>query len=111
MVESPGDGSSAPRGYCPCEVSIHRHSFLVPVQSWDENSAKAEVGRLVDDYQRAKSDGRYSRFSEEETKKDFILPLFGALGWRVTSADVSAEERILRGRADYGFKVSGVTKF
>jgi type I restriction-modification system DNA methylase subunit len=81
------------------------------VQSWDENSARADIGRLVDYYHRTKSDGRYSHFSEEETKKDFILPLFRALGWRVDSSDVSAEERILRGRADYGFKVGGVTKF
>ena len=81
------------------------------MQSWDENVAKADVARLVDEYQRAKYDGRYSHFSEEETKKDFILPLFHALGWHVDSSDVSAEERILRGRADYGFKVGGVTKF
>lgn len=78
---------------------------------WDEAHAKAEVERLVEDYQRARSDGRVSRFSEEETKKDFILPLFRALGWRVDSAEVSAEERVLRGRADYGFKIGGVTKF
>ncbi len=91
-------------------MNTNRSLFTV-VQSWDEGLAKAEVGRLVDDYQRTKSDGRYSHFSEEETKKDFILPLFGALGWRVDSSDVSAEERILRGRADYGFKIGGVTKF
>jgi type I restriction-modification system DNA methylase subunit len=78
---------------------------------WDEANAKAEIARLVEDYERSKSDGRFSRFSEEETKKDFILPLFRALGWRVDSSEVSAEERILRGRADYGFKIGGVTKF
>jgi type I restriction-modification system DNA methylase subunit len=81
------------------------------VENWDENLAKANVGRLVAEYQLSKSDGRYSRFREEETKKDFILPLFRALGWSVESSEVSAEERILRGRADYGFKIGGVTKF
>ncbi len=78
---------------------------------WDEAVAKTKIARLVEDYTRARSDGRYSHFSEEETKKDFILPLFRALGWRVDTSDVSAEERVLRGRADYGFKIGGVTKF
>lgn len=81
------------------------------MQPYNEDAAKSEVSRLVEEYERSKSDGRFSRFSEEETKKDFILPLFRALGWRVDSSEVSAEERILRGRADYGFKIGGVTKF
>ena len=80
-------------------------------KSGTRRKAKSEIARLVEDYERSKSDGRLSRFSEEETKKDFILPLFRALGWRVDSSEVSAEERILRGRADYGFKIGGVTKF
>jgi type I restriction-modification system DNA methylase subunit len=82
-----------------------------PAGEWNETRAKAEIARLVEDFERSKSDGRFSDFSEEETKKDFILPLFKALGWRVDSSEVSAEERILRGRADYGFKIGGVTKF
>jgi type I restriction-modification system DNA methylase subunit len=81
------------------------------VQPYDEGGTKSEVTRLVAEYELSKTDGRYSRFSEEETKKDFILPLFRALGWRVDTSEVSAEERILRGRADYGFKLDGVTKF
>ncbi len=70
-----------------------------------------QIGELVEDYQRSKTDDRFSHYKEEETKKNFILPLFRALGWRVESDAVSAEERIRRGRADYGFKVSGVTRF
>jgi len=81
------------------------------VEPYSDTTAKAEVARLVGEFERAKSDGRHTRLSEEETKKNFILPLFKALGWRVDSSDVSAEERILRGRADYGFKIGGVTKF
>jgi type I restriction-modification system DNA methylase subunit len=87
------------------------------VQEWDEPAAKAEVARLVSEFERARAEGRLShytdsRFGEESTKKDFILPLFRALGWKVEdSREVSAEERVLRGRADYGFKIGGVTKF
>jgi type I restriction-modification system DNA methylase subunit len=87
------------------------------VGNWDEASAKAEVARLVGEFERARDEGRLSRyadsrFGEESTKKDFILPLFRALGWKTEdSREVSAEERVLRGRADYGFKIGGVTKF
>jgi hypothetical protein len=87
------------------------------MDGWDEAEAKTEVGRLVQEYERALSAGRLpqhgdAQFGEESTKKDFILPLFRALGWRVEdSREVTAEERILRGRADYGFKIGGVTKF
>jgi type I restriction-modification system DNA methylase subunit len=87
------------------------------VQAWDEAAAKLEVARLVREFEEAKSEGRLSRYGdsrygEEATKKDFILPLFRALGWRVEdSREVSAEERVLRGRADYGFKIADVTKF
>ena len=87
------------------------------MQGWDESAAKVEVSRLVSEFEQAKAEGRLSRygdnrFGEESTKKDFILPLFRALGWRVEdSREVSAEERVLRGRADYGFKIGGVTKF
>ena len=82
-----------------------------PSSQWDQEVAKAEVERLVADYERAKTAGTLSRLTEEDTKKNFILPLFRALGWKVDSSDVSAEERVLRGRADYGFKIGGVTKF
>ncbi len=88
-----------------------------PPTPWDETAAKAEIARLVGEYQQASAEGRLTRygdtrFGEESTKKDFILPLFRALGWRVEdSREVSAEERVLRGRADYGFKIGGVTKF
>lgn len=82
-----------------------------PYFPWDQAGAKSEVERLVAEYERAKSAGSLSRLTEEDTKKNFILPLFKALGWRVDSGDVSAEERVLRGRADYGFKIGGVTKF
>lgn len=83
---------------------------LTPAE-WDEAAAKSEVARLVSEYERAKSEGSLSRFSEEDTKKNFILPLFRHLGWRVDSDEVTAEERVLRGRADYGFRIGGVTKF
>jgi type I restriction-modification system DNA methylase subunit len=104
----PGHPQNEP---CACVRVQDPACLQAIVYAWDEPAAKLGVARLVEEYERSKTDGRYSRFSEEETKKDFILPLFQALGWRVDSSEVSAEERILRGRADYGFKIGGVTKF
>jgi len=52
------------------------------------------------------------QFNEENTKKDFILPLFRHLGWDVTNSDeVAAEEKSSNGRVDYAFKIGGVSKF
>lgn len=46
------------------------------------------------------------------TKKDFILPLFDALGWKTAdSREVTAEEKISKKRVDYGFRISGISKF
>jgi len=46
------------------------------------------------------------------TKKDFILPLFRALGWNTEdSTEVTAEEKISKKRVDYGFRINGIQKF
>lgn len=49
--------------------------------------------------------------NESQTCKDFILPLFAALGWRVYSDEVATEENIGGKRADYTFRLNGVAKF
>lgn len=70
------------------------------------------VARLVATYAEIRQQGRISKFTEEETKKDLILPLFHALGWKVhDSREVTAEEHVLRRRVDYGFRINGITKF
>ena len=57
-------------------------------------------------------EGRIGKYNEEMTKKDFILPLFDALGWNtVDSREVSAEERVSKQRVDYGFRINGIPKF
>ncbi len=81
---------------------------------WTAESARQTVERLQAKYQRIQRDGLATHYKEEETKKDLILPLFGALGWDTSNErayEVSAEERVSRGRVDYGFKLNGVTKF
>ena len=51
-------------------------------------------------------------FNEANTVNAFIRPLFEALGWDFPNIDeVEAEKTIVKGRADYVFKVKKVSKF
>ncbi len=51
-------------------------------------------------------------YGEDNTRKDFILPLFRALKWDIhSSAEVSAEERVSRGWVDFAFRISGIPRF
>jgi len=42
----------------------------------DEKLVKQEIQKLVDKFERIKEEGKYKKYNEENTKKDFILPLF-----------------------------------
>ena len=78
----------------------------------DESGAKFVVAQLVEKFREVDRKGKTARYNEEETKKDFILPLFKALGWDTeNSSEVSAEEQISKGRVDYGFRINGIPKF
>jgi len=43
------------------------------------------IKELISKYEEIKRSGEIRRYNEESTKKDFILPLFEALGWNVYS--------------------------
>ena len=71
---------------------------------------------LISKYEQIKNSGEIKRYNEESTKKDFILPLFEALGWNVYNRNkrndsISAEETISKKRVDYGFRIKGIPKF
>lgn len=71
-----------------------------------------DIRFLIEKYERVKKNFQVKKYSEEETKKDFILPLFEILGWNVFDKnEVSAEEHISSGRVDYGFYLNGRIKF
>ncbi len=73
-----------------------------------KEQSRAEVARLVERYQGFTTAQRRA-YNEEETKKDFILPLFKALGWDVDQKEeVAAEVSASKGRVDYAFKLHGV---
>jgi len=73
---------------------------------------KQEIRKLIEKYNRVVEEKRVSKYNEEMTKKDFILPLFRALGWNTEdSNEVTAEEKISKKRVDYGFRINGIPKF
>lgn len=77
----------------------------------DQDLVKQKIQALIEKYT-SLSAGEISKYTEEETKKDFILPLFEALGWDVNNKkDVSAEESQSGGRVDYGFYLNERVKF
>jgi len=78
----------------------------------NKETAKQEIEKLVVKYNKVVEENRVKKYNEEMTKKDFILPLFRALGWKVEdSREVTAEEKISKGRVDYGFRIDGISKF
>lgn len=78
----------------------------------DKAIALQEIKALTESYEQIVKEGRVNTFNEESTKKDFILPLFEALGWKTKdSREVSAEETISKKRVDYGFRINKIPKF
>ena len=76
-----------------------------------KEQAREEVKKLVEKYNKLVESGKAKSYNEEMTKKDFILPLFRALGWSVEDGDeVTAEEKISKGRVDYAFRIEDIPK-
>jgi len=76
-----------------------------------KEEAYQEVAKLVTKYQSL--DARDIRkFSEADTRRIFIMPLFLALGWDIYSREEVAEEvKAGSGRVDYVFRLQGVSQF
>jgi len=74
--------------------------------------AKENLSGLLIKFQRELAAHKIREYNEEATKTAFIQPLLkDVLGWDVNDRDeVSPEEKISRGRVDYGLKVEGKTK-
>ena len=77
--------------------------------------ALKKIEELVAKLGRYRQSGLIARTGEEGTKKDFITPLFRALGWDVENDksldEVINEERVSKGRVDYSFRINGIPKF
>lgn len=80
----------------------------------NEKNLRKNLKILLEKYNRIKDAGKINNYSEEDTKKDFILPLFELLGWDVLNKNedqVTAEENISRKRVDYAFRLKNIPKF
>ena len=56
----------------------------------DRESVKRDIQVLVEKYAELEKEGRIGKYNEEMTKKDFILPLFDALGWNTADSKRSS---------------------
>ena len=84
----------------------------IHVTMMDIETIKQEIEKLISKYNKVIEEKRFSKYNEEMTKKDFVLPLFRALGWNTEdSNEVTAEEKISKKRVDYGFRINGISKF
>jgi len=45
--------------------------------------AKKEIKKLIEKYERVRKNRQIKKYDEANTRKDFIMPLFKALGWDV----------------------------
>jgi type I restriction-modification system DNA methylase subunit len=77
-----------------------------------KEKAKENLSRLIVKFDKELSSGRIKEYNEEAAKISFIQPLLKeVLGWDVNDRnEVSPEEKISRGRVDYGLKVEGKIK-
>ena len=76
------------------------------------DEAKVRIKQLIEKYESALKAGQVKKYTEEDTKKGFIAPLFEALGWDMSDRnEVTSEESQLQGRVDYGFYLEGRIKF
>lgn len=71
-----------------------------------------KVKALINKYNSIKAEGKIKSYDEANTCKDFILPLFEALGWDISNREeVTAQASASRGRVDYAFCIKGIPKF
>jgi len=73
----------------------------------NKESAKLEVEKIVEKFLSIPKNER-DFMPEEKIKSWFIEPLFEALGW--SRYDMSKEERVLKGRADYIIRIGNQDK-
>jgi type I restriction-modification system DNA methylase subunit len=75
------------------------------------HNAYTQIASLVQKFKTLSPSERHN-YNEADTRKNFILPLFRALGWDIESAaEVSAETKVSRGWVDYAFRLDGIPRF
>lgn len=77
-----------------------------------KQEAKENLQKLIEKFNQELAAGHIDEYNEEATKTSFIQPfLKDVLGWDMENRnEVSPEERITKGRVDYGLKIDGRIK-
>ena len=76
-----------------------------------QEQARREIADLVAKYQNL-TPAAIGKYTEADTRRIFVMPLFSALGWDVYSREEVAEEvKAGTGRVDYVFKLRSVSQF
>lgn len=87
------------------------------------SSAPSKIIELVEKYERGIENYRSSSYNETQVRREFIDPMFGALGWDVDNSlglasgftEVIHEDRLsidgVSKAPDYSFRIGGVRKF
>ncbi len=74
-------------------------------------TAYDQIEQLVKKFKNLSTRERQT-YNEDNTRKDFILPLFQALEWNINDMrEVAAEEKISRGFVDFSFHIGGIRRF
>jgi len=68
----------------------------------EKEVAHQKIRDLVEKF---RNDTDAKKHNEAQIYKDYVLPLFSALGWDVNSREVTIEETIAGKRADFGFYI------
>lgn len=79
------------------------------MKKFSKQQAKEEIEKLIEKYKVLSADDLKS-YNEANTRKNFILPFFEALGWDIRGEEVIEEESASGKRVDYAFKISGITR-
>ncbi len=74
-----------------------------------KDEAKIKISELIEKYKRLTPLEKKS-YNEANTRKNFILPMFEALGWDIHE-DIVEEDPSICGRVDYAFRVNHLTQF
>ena len=75
-----------------------------------QEAARQQIQDLVDDYN-GLSIHKRNQYSEDDTRTNYIDPLFAALGWDMgTREEVARDFPIDSGRADYAFQINGTIR-
>jgi predicted type IV restriction endonuclease len=85
---------------------------MVQSAKMDKAEARQRIANLVAHWRSLTPSQIHQDYQEANTRKDFIRPLFDALGWNTALADeVFEEHRAANGAVDYAFRIRGVSRF